>query len=377
MNNDVFNPDTQNIENNEENVDNVAKVEEAIEADVYEAENCPCIETTAFVEPRFDERPAKSDFSKIGFGYLVFSGATLLISFVLQIVVMIVSKEFYESHLFRNLITPVSMYLFALPLLIGFFRSVKPRPPVKKRISLGAWMLYLVVGFGVMYIGAYVSNYLMSIISAIVGYDYINALETIVGGGSLWVTAIFAVVIAPIGEELVFRKLLIDRTGKYGCFISALLSGLIFGLMHANLFQVVYATALGFILGYLYYTTGRIIYTIGIHAVINFVGSIVSSLLTRGLEGLEMATLEGEALVEFLAEHALQLAGVLLYSAFTYAAMIAAIVLPIVFRKKLKLQKGEIEIPSAKRGRVIFLNTGMICMLLFYAFEMILSLIPS
>lgn len=366
MNNENIDFDTQNTENNQE------KIDKPIEADTRQV-----IENVAFDEPKFDEKSAKSVFSRIGFGYLIFSGISMIVSLVLQIVAMLVSEEFYQSHLFMNLVTPISMYLFALPLLIAFFRGVKPVPPRKKNIGFGEWVLYLIVGFGFMYIGALIGNYIMSTLSAIVGYDYRNGLETLVDGGSLWVTTIFAVIIAPIGEEIVFRKLLIDRTGKYGCFISALLSGLVFGLMHANLYQFFYAAALGFLLGYLYYTTGRIIYTIAIHAVINLFGSVVSSLLTRGLEDIDMSALHGDALIEFFSEHALQLVFVSAYSAFTYAAMLAAIVLPIVFRKRLRFDKGEIEIPSRARTATVFLNVGMICLIVFYVFEMLLSLIPA
>ena len=366
MNNENIDFDTQNTENNQE------KIDKPIEADTRQV-----IENVAFDEPKFDEKSAKSVFSRIGFGYLIFSGISMIVSLVLQIVAMLVSEEFYQSHLFMNLVTPISMYLFALPLLIAFFRGVKPVPPRKKNIGFGEWVLYLIVGFGFMYIGALIGNYIMSTLSAIVGYDYRNGLETLVDGGSLWVTTIFAVIIAPIGEEIVFRKLLIDRTGKYGCFISALLSGLVFGLMRANLYQFFYAAALGFLLGYLYYTTGRIIYTIAIHAVINLFGSVVSSLLTRGLEDIDMSALHGDALIEFFSEHALQLVFVSAYSAFTYAAMLAAIVLPIVFRKRLRFDKGEIEIPSRARTATVFLNVGMICLIVFYVFEMLLSLIPA
>jgi membrane protease YdiL (CAAX protease family) len=74
-----------------------------------------------------------------------------------------------------------------------------------------------------MYIGSFVGNYVMALASEIVGYDYNNMLESVIDDNNLWVTAIFTVVIAPIGEEFVFRKLIIDRTAKYGCFISVML----------------------------------------------------------------------------------------------------------------------------------------------------------
>ena len=208
-------------------------------------------------EEKFDIAPVKKDFSKIGFGFLIFSGITLLVSLIIQLVVVSVSEEIYYSHLFLNLLTPVSMYVFALPVLIAFWRGVKPCPPEKRKMRLGEWLLYLIVGLGLMYIGAMIGNNVMSSLSVLTGNDYQNGLNAVVDG-NMWVTAFFVVLIAPIGEEFVFRKLLIDRTGKYGCFISALMSGLVFGLMHANLYQFFYATLLGFVLGYLYYNGRRV-----------------------------------------------------------------------------------------------------------------------
>ena len=63
---------------------------------------------------------ARKDFSRIGFGYLAFSGLALLVSLVIQVAVFSYSEEMYNSHLFLNLVTPVSMYLFALPALSVF-----------------------------------------------------------------------------------------------------------------------------------------------------------------------------------------------------------------------------------------------------------------
>ena len=327
-------------------------------------------------EERFDTTPVKKDFSKIGFGFLIFSGVTLLVSIIIQLVVVSVSKEIYYSHLFLNLLTPVSMYVFALPVMIAFWRGVKPCPPEKRKMRLGEWLLYLIVGLGLMYIGAMIGNNVMSVLSALTGNDYQNGLNAIVDG-NMWVTAFFVVLVAPIGEEFVFRKLLIDRTGKYGCFISALMSGLVFGLMHGNLYQFFYAALLGFVLGYLYYNTGRIVYCIGIHAAINFIGSVVSSWLSDGIfEALGSAE-TNEQMLMFLAERWLQILLLMIFSLIAYAAMACAIILPIVFRKKLRFAKGEVDIPRGKHIPAIFLNVGIICMLIFYIVEIFISLMPA
>ena len=56
---------------------------------------------------------------------------------------------------------------------------------------------------------------------------------------------------------------------------SILLSGLLFGLFHGNLFQFFYAAAVGMILAYVYTRTGRYLWCVAMHAIINLMGSIV------------------------------------------------------------------------------------------------------
>ena len=55
------------------------------------------------------------------------------------------------------------------------------------------------------------------------------------------VTFLYMVICAPILEEYIFRKLIVDRTVKYGQGVAVVLSGLMFGLFHGNLNQFAYA----------------------------------------------------------------------------------------------------------------------------------------
>ena len=113
------------------------------------------------------------------------------------------------------------------------------------------------------------------------------------------------VILAPLLEELICRKLLIDRTVRYGEKLSVLMSGLIFGLLHQNLFQFFYAFALGSVFAYVYVRTGRIRYTIILHAIVNFLGAVVapavlSVLNMDALEKLEAGEISVELLMEIL-----------------------------------------------------------------------------
>lgn len=324
-----------------------------------------------------EQRRAKRDFSRVGFGFLLFSGIALLVSLIIQIAVYSFSEEIYNSHLFLNLVTPVSMYLFALPLLIALLRGVKPLPPEKRTVKFAEFMAYLAVGFGLMYIGAFAGNGVMAYLSRVTGNDYSNALEGVIDG-NLWVTAFFVVVVAPIGEEFVFRKLLIDRVGRYGSFISAVLSGVIFGLMHGNLYQFFYAALLGFLLGYVYSSTGRLGYCITIHAVINFCGSIVSTLLSSALGDLLSAEeMTNEQMIELIAEKWPWFLLMLFFNLLVYASIACAIVLPLVFKRKLRFLKGDTQLTKKQLLSAAFVNAGAICMIIFYIAEIFLALIPA
>ena len=216
-----------------------------------------------------DEAQEKRKFSRIGFGYALFTLISTVAALLIQIITINVAPEFYETSLFLNLVSPVALYIFALPALLVLLSGVEAKSPEKKSMSIGQWLLFLLVGFGVMYIGAMIGNTVMEYFSQIMNYDYSNALESIVDEENIWVTAIFTVIVAPIGEEFVFRKLLIDRTQKYGGAVCVLISGITFGLMHGNIAQCLYATVIGLILGYVAVKTNGIRYTVLIHIVIN------------------------------------------------------------------------------------------------------------
>ena len=327
--------------------------------------------------PLIDEAKEKRNFSRIGLGYALFTAVSFAASYLIAYIVYLVNPDFYQTTLFRNLLTPLSLYVFALPVLLIALSGCEAKAPEKKKMKFGVFMLFIVICFGMMNLGAMLGNYVMDYISYYFGFDYSNNLESIIDYDNIWITAIFTVIVAPIGEELVFRKLIIDRTQKYGGFVSIGLSGLIFGLMHGNFYQFFYCFAIGLILGYIYYNTGKLHLTIIIHAVINFVGSVLTTFLAPVSEQLTLIdTTNTEALMTFVEENFFAIIGVLIYSSFTYAAMAAAIALPIIFRKKIRLGRGEISIPKRRFMPIVILNTGVIIMLVFYFLEFGLSILP-
>ena len=114
-----------------------------------------------------------------------------------------------------------------------------------------------------MYCGNLVGTLITTVVGTLKGSAVDNALMTYATESNMIVTFIYMVICAPILEEYIFRKLIVDRTVKYGQGVAIVLSGLMFGLFHGNLNQFAYAFLLGMFLAFLYVKTGNLKITIG------------------------------------------------------------------------------------------------------------------
>lgn len=85
----------------------------------------------------------------------------------------------------------------------------------------------------------------------------------------LWHTLIVAAIIPPIFEEVIFRGLFLRGYKDAPILFTAIVNGLIFGIVHLNPSQFAYAFMFGFAFVYLFRATGSLLTTIWAHAVVN------------------------------------------------------------------------------------------------------------
>jgi membrane protease YdiL (CAAX protease family) len=85
---------------------------------------------------------------------------------------------------------------------------------------------------------------------------------------------LFMVILAPLGEELIFRGIILDGLlKKYSAWKAIIVSALIFGAIHLNPWQFIPGFTLGIFFGWIYYHTQRnILQTFILHAVVNLSG---------------------------------------------------------------------------------------------------------
>ena len=144
------------------------------------------------------------------------------------------------------------MYAISMPLMGLLIQTVpKESSSEKKKMSIGQWIITFIICYSGMYLANIFGNIITAIISSVKGSAVSNDILNIATSNDVWCNVLIMVLLAPIAEELLFRKFLIDRTAKYGEGISVLFSALFFGLLHGNLNQFAYAFVIGGIFAFI------------------------------------------------------------------------------------------------------------------------------
>ena len=315
---------------------------------------------------------AKKQFSKLG---LMFFLGTIII-YVAQLIPMLIIRavkpEWISDPNMNIIISVLPLYLVGMPLLIMLVKKVPAINIERRKMKPGAFVIAAIMCFAVMYVSNIVGNVITIIISMIKGGAVENVVAQMTNETSLWLIILYMVICAPIMEEYIFRKLIVDRTARFGQGVAIVTSGLMFGLFHGNLNQFAYAFTLGIFLAYLYVKTGNIKITIALHMMINFVGGFISTILMRVLDLEEMeialASPDMQVMMDYMMNNLGGLIGIMLFAFFVFGMMIAGGILLIVnlCQKKFVLAKGEVEIPKGKKFSAVMLNVGMILYSIFW-----------
>lgn len=315
----------------------------------------------------------KKHFSSLGLMY--FLGALIIIG--VQVAVSMLVLAFAPSLLDNpNLSLLVSMlptYAIAFPLTSLLIHQV-PGVQMKKHNMKPTQLLgAFAISYALMYLSNLAGQFFTNIIGIIKGSPVDDAIADLVSELNPLTAFFVMVLLAPALEEWIFRKLLVDRTIRYGEGTAIFLSGLMFGLFHGNLNQFVYTFLVGAFWAFIYVKTGRLRYTIYLHMALNFMGSVGSLFFLDAISTLEggSSAMNG---FHFLLGMLIPLAIVIPYLIVVFGLVISGIVLLVTNWKRFRLIPAELFIPKEKRVSVIFLNVGMILYVLFWIIQIILQL---
>lgn len=288
------------------------------------------------------EKENKKVFSKLGISLFLLTVVVNAIQFVLGRLIKHFMPEFVESSWYVYSLIIVSFYLIGAPL---FYLLVKKIPVVKsdesKSLKWYEFLCLFVMCLAAMYVFNIIGTMINFVIGMFTGNMNLNPLNSVIGDIDLLPTILIAGIVAPIVEELVFRKVLLDRLRKYGDLVAVLVSGLCFGLYHGNIAQFLYASALGFIFAYVVIRTGRIRYSIALHICINILGTGIMPQIVK--TGMVATMIVGFTVIGII------MIGIVLF--------VLAFIL-----KKVKFEKGQVQLEHP--FKTVWLNVGMILFVL-------------
>lgn len=335
------------------------------------------------IQPQNDFQPEneipliRRHFSSLGWMYflgtLIIYGVQYAISFLIEKLPFI-RIESMDAYLFASMLP---MYLIGMPLMGLLIKTVPSTPIQKHKMTFRQWLTAFFMCYAIMYLSNLAGLAVTMIISAIKGAPVANQVVDTLTGISPWTAVFITALCAPVTEELLFRKLLIDRTIKYGEKVSILFSGFIFGMFHGNLNQFAYAFTLGIFFGFIYVKTGKLIYTIVMHMVVNFLSSVAGVFVVDSAAYDELMNAAGDPalFMQTVTEHLPELLLLSLYGLAVLVFFIAGIICLAVNFRKMKLRPGMVSVPKGKLFAASVFNIGMILFTLFWLIMIVLQLL--
>lgn len=329
----------------------------------------------------FDTPGTKKIFSRLGFALSAYILISVGVITLLQLIISLVLDDAAANNVFSSDLyvwggQVLAMYILAFPALHLMTRSVPRKVKEKKKMDIEELFMLFFIAQAFAFVGSLISSVITSFFSIILGREVSGDVTELIMDTPIWIVIVVAVIIGPIFEEIIFRRILIDRLSPFGEKLAIFTSAIAFGVFHGNFDQVVYATALGIILGYVYSTTRDIRYSIGLHVIFNLFGTVPAMLLSDSLDVIyslpEETLMNPEALMEYMPQ---------LMSIYGYSIVQLAFVgLGVYFLVKAKKQgrfkiSNEVDIRIPKESlSAVFVNAGVITFAVITVAQFILNL---
>ena len=154
--------------------------------------------------------------------------------------------------------------LFCVPIFYYFIKTNKENKyfKVNKKLNIIDFITYFALLF-------YINIFLNLILSAI----NIEGQKFIVQR-PIYTDIIYAICIAPVLEEIVFRGVLMTYLKKYGIKTAIIISSLFFGISHYNIYMVIPAFFIGIVLACVAYKYS-LKYSVLLHVLMNIVANML------------------------------------------------------------------------------------------------------
>jgi len=318
-----------------------------------------------------DIQKEKRNVANIALGIASILFFTVIAQIIVMSIVAIFAPALLDSQLANLFISSISMYLMAMPASMIFFNKCKTAPIEGRSLGFGAMLLIIAACFGLTYVGSILGSIMDELSAGLLGSTPSNPVAETVESIPLWAVVLFVAILAPIFEEIFFRRVVIDRLRRYGDVPAIIFSGLSFGLIHGNFSQFFYATFLGMVFGAVYIHTGKLRHTIFLHMLINFMGSVYTTVMIEKFGG----EIPAEMTEELIAKYPQGYQMMSFYSSLYIISMLLTIPAILYLARRFKLQKGEITLNDGQGSRVVLANLGFWVAVIFLVGNFAMSLL--
>jgi membrane protease YdiL (CAAX protease family) len=301
-------------------------------------------------------------FSKIGANYLIMGVLAIIFQIILVNIINNASPEYLNNINFLSGLSSLCNYILVFPIFYWLMKKLDECRIEKESVDVKTFIIYIGIVLTLMWIGNIIGLAITMLLSGAIQTDIANPVQQLINSTEIWFNILIISIIAPICEEMLFRKFLIDRTIRYGAKVSIILSATLFAFFHGNLNQFFYAFLMGGFLGYVYVKTGKITYSIVLHAIVNFMGSVVSLIISNSAMNLQANLNPADAAI------------IIIYF------MILLVFLFIGLYGLTRFNEARFNGSKTRIGlknpfKTMFLNYGMILFIMFFLFEMIFQII--
>ncbi len=294
--------------------------------------------------------------------------------------------EILDNVYFSTLLGSLPIYTFGLSALYLVIRRLPRKRFARTGMRFIEFLSLIPISQVLMTLGNIVGISFNAVFEAIKGSDVTNSTTELLSKTPVWLTVILAVIIGPIVEEFIFRKLLMDRLAIYGNVFAIVITSVAFGLFHGNFYQFFYATLLGFVLGYVAVKSGNWLWSVLLHMIMNFIGGIIPTILEYSINLEKVLEFEELLINDPTADISMYLdylPDMLIYSIYNmimnmlFIGGAVLLVLAIVKRKRWIKVKNHctVKIPRGRVGKVVFANVGTILFLVSSALIMVMSIL--
>lgn len=297
----------------------------------------------------------RKTFSRIGFGLGLAEISVLVFGFLLSLLLTPFAPFTNNASILIYLLQYLVMYAGMIGML-WLLTFKLPHAPETPKTTLTFSMLVAVflicLGFGnlLALVGSFADNFMDSIVYSILDNVFGPLGESVVNEVTKYdiiASTLASCIMAPVFEEIMFRKILLDKLRPFGDKVAILISGITFGLFHLNFTQFALATAIGFLLGYIMLRTNNLAYVILLHFVYNF---------TQSLPGiLSLSPVISATVLEY---YQLSIMG---------ASIVLGLALFFTNLKRIELHRAPFRFSSRVNGAVILGNVGAILYLILCA----------